>query len=1223
MMNNKDEMNTAKGGGSMGSVVEEGTLSLFRDVVGCDVTEERVQTLLEAASGSLEQAINIYYSQLQNNESEDRVQEGGQSSMKTQRHDDGNFIKKQHKISQFFGMTGSPTSSSSDKRGDSSCEPSSSVSTLSSPAASLRCTVSSSPQPTVVTPEKVQGKRNRNTDGGENLLPEIQSRTPKRQRRLDWEQRREEIIDKYSSNEYLLRHHLGQLRQEQDRIQLNDDKDMRDEAKKSRQSSSQKPAATITMTEQQKEVAEHPPSIPLSVRAGAGTGKTQTMVNRAIQLVEKHGVDPGKILILTFTNKAAGEMKERIRSNFEQRFSNSERGKCKEFNKCNYMLPTCKTFHSLAYRWIRTFWKQCGLRRYPTPLVTPVEQRKFMKTVIEQYVKNIRLKRVCKHLGVDRDDGSGKALSTSICWKMVIEKMKDRYPNKYAVAVQKAEDKFEKGTKKKSKQVQATKKQVESTVKEGTKKKSKQVNTTKKQVASAVKKGTKKKLKQVNATKKQVVSTVKDCQQQEERRILMASEIETQCYLELRKMYTSASCELTAKWSASMGQCSLYLKLVENARLGQHNPNEYIPDDGNILSLYESMQATTGHIDFDKMLTLFVRLLRENQDIAENFHSLYDYVIVDEYQDNSDVQSELLLQIVKDGRITVVGDDDQCIYGFRGASPGNFESFRKHFSERSHVNGDNIKSEQKILENNYRSTGNILRVGATLLKGMHFTRGPKTLLSTREEGEKVEFWECNDPDDQAKRIAKAIKNRRENGAVSWGQIACLYRCFRMGSLGVLHTSLQKELSVLQIPFKIIGGSSFLESEVVRDIHAYLSLAVTGSQGRANDGAFARVLNKPPRGLPGDALKLIQAQQTIMNNEDTGQTSLEEASRALLKSDSVLTKSRRRGLENYLKLIDSLRIAAVHESLEILIQRNVWELTGLAEWHAKKKKTEKRKSEIGKANIKTEEDRDELDGESDASDNSTVGETRRKQGYVPQNVEIFFNVAQAYADNWKEKYSVGCSDAAACVDSLFDLAKKALIRYAKENQWHPQVHLPQHFLDDLHIPEDAAGLPVVSSFLADLALQIAVSKDEEGGEGGDDRVTISTIHRAKGLEWEEVYVPYFNEGFMPTKFREADETIPTRHQPNCAARLNDGRKCNLDCERYYCNMASRRRGNLNPEQRHDDEERRLAHVAATRAKDRLVFVSVRNIPGNGNCAVSSFLGPCLQMLPPETVKSINF
>lgn len=194
------------------------------------------------------------------------------------------------------------------------------------------------------------------------------------------------------------------------------------------------------------------------------------------------------------------------------------------------------------------------------------------------------------------------------------------------------------------------------------------------------------------------------------------------------------------------------------------------------------------------------------------------------------------------------------------------------------------------------------------------------------------------------------------------------------------------------------------------------------------------------------------------------------------------------------------------------------------------------------------------------------------------------VAEHHAKEWKGEKSEGPPNR---IESLFTLAKRCVIERAKENPWLPQKCLPHMLQEELRLP-GGRGLGFVDSFLADLALQ--KPDDDEGDDTENaDKVTISTVHRAKGLEWNEVYVPFFNEGYMPTAFHDGDDSrISATHQEGCEVRTG-GKHC--QCAKHYAELKEKRLG-ISMEQQHEDEERRLAHVAATRARDRLVFLSLR-------------------------------
>ena len=234
--------------------------------------------------------------------------------------------------------------------------------------------------------------------------------------------------------------------------------------------------------------------------------------------------------------------------------------------------------------------------------------------------------------------------------------------------------------------------------------------------------------------------------------------------------------------------------------------------------------------------------------------------------------------------------------------------------------------------------------------------------------------------------------------------------------------------------------------------------------------------------------------------------------------------------------------------------------------------------------------------------SSLAEIRILHEHAIEHVEEWTAKEQLVATRQPEtdgQDAAGSGSDGADVPSLFDLCTQHILEHARDGAltWmiggrtcrQPLTWLPTFVLDGLFATV-GRGREVAKGFIAEIALQSAV--DEDGAAGADQgKASLSTIHRAKGLEWREVYSPWFNQGLMPSKFQEErDGNKAQRHVRGCAAFGQDGTgACNKDCARHFREGDASQRGT--PEERHDDEERRLAHVAATRAKDRLVFVQV--------------------------------
>lgn len=164
--------------------------------------------------------------------------------------------------------------------------------------------------------------------------------------------------------------------------------------------------------------------------------------------------------------------------------------------------------------------------------------------------------------------------------------------------------------------------------------------------------------------------------------------------------------------------------------------------------------------------------------------------------------------------------------------------------------------------------------------------------------------------------------------------------------------------------------------------------------------------------------------------------------------------------------------------------------------------------------------------------------------------------------------------------------------------------------------------MAGSFLDEIELQaLRPERADDADRDDEGRLSISTIHQSKGLEWKDVYIPFFNEGLMPSAYREDTGNRAQRHVHGCAARGSAGGQCDKDCARFFQEGDASRRGT--PEERHADEERRLAHVAATRAKDRLVFLQVQAWYRSGRLlpAEPSSYESVLAQLPENVFKSM--
>lgn len=242
---------------------------------------------------------------------------------------------------------------------------------------------------------------------------------------------------------------------------------------------------------------------------------------------------------------------------------------------------------------------------------------------------------------------------------------------------------------------------------------------------------------------------------------------------------------------------------------------------------YEEYITGNNLVDFDDLLALSYRILDENEDLCEEISQRYQYIMVDEYQDTNDLQYKLLEKIcTPENNICVVGDDDQSIYGWRGANIKNILEFADNFSNTRVVK----------LEENYRSTNQILKVANDLIDHNRGRLG-KVLNSVKGDGEPVAFLESSDEMLEAKTIAKRIRSLIDKG-VAPQDIAVLYR------INALSRSIEEGLNQQNISYKMVGGVKFYERAEIKDIISYLRIIANPH----DDFSFRRILNRPKRGL---------------------------------------------------------------------------------------------------------------------------------------------------------------------------------------------------------------------------------------------------------------------------------------------------------------------------------------------------------------------------------------
>ncbi len=258
-----------------------------------------------------------------------------------------------------------------------------------------------------------------------------------------------------------------------------------------------------------------------------------------------------------------------------------------------------------------------------------------------------------------------------------------------------------------------------------------------------------------------------------------------------------------------------------------------------IMARYEERLTAYQSVDFDDLISLPLKLLNEHEDVRARWQKKMGHVLVDEYQDTNATQYELLKLLVGErARFTAVGDDDQSIYGWRGATLDNLKKLPIDFPQLRVIK----------LEQNYRSTSAILRAANNVI-GPNPKLFPKTLWSDLGEGEPVRVVDADNEDHESERAVARIQSLRSNSQhKEWRDFAILYRANHMAR------SFEQSLRKANIPYKVSGGQSFFDRAEIRDLCAWLRLLVNND----DDPAFLRSATTPKRGIGHTTLQQLGA-----------------------------------------------------------------------------------------------------------------------------------------------------------------------------------------------------------------------------------------------------------------------------------------------------------------------------------------------------------------------------
>lgn len=288
------------------------------------------------------------------------------------------------------------------------------------------------------------------------------------------------------------------------------------------------------------------------------------------------------------------------------------------------------------------------------------------------------------------------------------------------------------------------------------------------------------------------------------------------------------------------------LSEISNAKNEMLEPDQYaVRANGDfrkekiatVYELYQKRLKENNAVDFDDIINYAIKILEENPDILEYYSNKFQYVLVDEYQDTNKSQFTLVTMLAsRNGNITVVGDNDQGIYSFRGADISNILNFERDFPGTKIIK----------LEQNYRCTGNILKAANAVIKNNE-VKYKKELWTQNEEGNLPKVYQADNEYDEATYIVEQIEHLKREEYYKYSDFAVLYR------MNTQSRAIEDILRRENIPYKIVGGLKFYERKEIKDTIAYLRLIQNGNDNLS----LKRIINEPKRGIGKTSLDKVE------------------------------------------------------------------------------------------------------------------------------------------------------------------------------------------------------------------------------------------------------------------------------------------------------------------------------------------------------------------------------
>ncbi|MBR5138437.1 MAG: UvrD-helicase domain-containing protein [Alistipes sp.] len=448
---------------------------------------------------------------------------------------------------------------------------------------------------------------------------------------------------------------------------------------------------------------------------------------------------------------------------------------------------------------------------------------------------------------------------------------------------------------------------------------------------------------------------------------------------------------------------------VANSVYAAEDRHMQMPYFGDIYTEYCRRCKANGAMDFDDLLLQTNILLRDCPDVLAKYQELFQYILVDEYQDTNYAQYIIIRRLSQlHGRVCVVGDDAQSIYSFRGAKIENILSFRNDYPT----------AETFKLEQNYRSTQTIVNAANSVIE-RNSRRMEKKCFSEGDAGDKIRIVRTYTDREEGDYIANALRDQIRESGDAWSEAAILYRTNNQSAV------LEQALRRRGIPYRIYKGSSFYDHKEIKDMLAYIRLVINPK----DDEAFKRVVNYPARGIGDTTVGRISQLAT-------------EQGRSMWEAVDALVAE----------------AATLGDAMQKTIARKVTEFVNLIR---------------------------------------SLAQVRNEKNLYDFGLELASRtgiLAQYRLENTPE--------ATSAIDNIEELLNSM------------QLFKEQCEAEIRNGEREESQQPTVEEWLQNIMLLTDMDNKEE--EGGDDKVTLMTVHSAKGLEYKYIYIVGCEERLFPSE-----------------------------------------------------------------------------------------------------------